>query len=351
MNKIKIKKTAVSYIPEKLINPFGFKGKYISELWQTVVLIQSENFTAIMPSTQSVLWSDSAVFNSCLPEESNALMLDVTKKALQMIENATFSRPDILLDEILKDLSDYADKLCGRTVRRTFVLNSLVGIDCALWSIFANENGITDFDGIIPDYAQKALSFRHLSLAHIPLISYGVTAQHLKSILQDGTALLKIKIGACVDKSSHSADMKSMLEQDKKRISEIHDIAKNYSTPLTKSGKICYYLDANGRYESLSQLESLLDYADKIGCLQDISLLEEPFDEQNDIDVSSLPIAVNADESAHSLEDVKKKIFLGYKAVALKPIAKTLSISFKMQAAIDAECGQSLSADLTVNPL
>ena len=59
---------------------------------------------------------------------------------------------------------------------------------------------------------------------------------------------------------------------------------------------------------------------------------------------------VNADESAHGVEDVKARLALGYRAVALKPIAKTLSVSFRMAAAVHEAGAQCLCADLTVNP-
>ena len=49
--------------------------------------------------------------------------------------------------------------------------------------------------------------------------------------------------------------------------------------------------------------------------------------------------------------DVEKRLELGYKAVALKPIAKTMSVSFDMAAAIYKAGGQCLCADLTVVPL
>jgi hypothetical protein len=70
-----------------------------------------------------------------------------------------------------------------------------------------------------------------------------------------------------------------------------------------------------------------------------------------EIFVGNLPVTVNADESAHSLADVEKRLSIGYKAVALKPIAKTMSVSFDMAAAIHKAGGQCLCADLTVVPL
>ncbi len=352
MKNIKIKSTKLAFVREPLLAPFGFKGKYLTELWQTVVKIESENFAATAPCTISVLWSDANVFAEHSPEESSALMRDVTARALDMINGESFVAPNLLINEIFPELKKYADKICNRNVAETFVLNSLVGVDYALWSLYAKENGITDFDKIIPDHAKNALSHRHERLAHIPLVSYAVTGEGLKSLLDSGTGLLKIKIGkACGENLTREEDMRSMLEWDKARLSEIHNIAKNYQTPLSKSGNIRYYLDANGRYDDISRLEALLDHADKIGALQSIELIEEPFAPENEVYVGKLPVTLNADESAHSLADVEKRLELGYKAVALKPIAKTMSVSFDMASAVYNAGATCLCADLTVVPL
>lgn len=352
MSKFKIKQCELEFVREKLAKPFGFKGRYLSELWQVVVRIQSDNFTAVCPSVESVLWSDSLVFGENPPAASSAMMILVTNRALKMLEGAEVSTPESVIDELVPELEKYARSVCGRPVAQTFVLNALVGIDYALWTLYAKENGITDFDGIIPDYAKDALSSRHGRLAHIPLISYAVSAEELRKILESGTALLKIKIGKATGTAcSHEEDMRSMLEWDKNRLTEIHKIASKYGTNLTKSGHILYYLDANGRYDTKERLCGLLEHAEKIGALDRIALLEEPFEQENEVFVGDLPVVINADESAHSLADVQKRLSLGYKAVALKPIAKTMSVSFKMAAAIHAAGGQCLCADLTVNPL
>ncbi len=351
-NRIHIKSCELDFIREPLAAPFGFKGRYLTELWQTVVRINSENYNACCPAVESVLWSDAAVFADNPPASSSAMMMLVTSRALKMLEGASFNRPDELIDGLTEELAKYAEAVCGRPVAETFVLNSLVGIDYALWSLYAKENSIASFDGIIPDYARKALSSRHMSLAHIPLISYAVTKEQLRETLNSGTALLKIKIGrAMTGTHTQEEDMRSMLDWDKKRLIEIHSIASLYKTELTKSGRILYYLDANGRYDNKERLCELLEHAEKIGALDRIALLEEPFAPDNEVFVGDLPVTINADESAHSLLDVKKRLSLGYKAVALKPIAKTMSVSFKMAAAIHEAGAQCLCADLTVNPL
>lgn len=353
MIDIRIKKALLSFQREPLTAPFGFKGKYLTELWQTVVYIETENgVSAACPGTISVLWSDANVFGEHSPDESSALMRDVTARALDIIRGESFKYPNELINSLVPELKKYADVICGRSVAETFVLNALVGLDYALWSVFAKENGLAGFDDIIPEFARSALSCRHERLAHIPLVSYAVDENGLKRLLDNGTALLKIKIGkSCGDGLTEQEDMRSMLEWDKARLTEIHSVASRYTTELSKSGRIRYYLDANGRYDSLQRLEALLDHADKIGALDMIELIEEPFAPEKEIFVGNLPVTLNADESAHSLADVEKRLSLGYKAVALKPIAKTMSVSFDMAAAIHKAGGECLCADLTVVPL
>ena len=90
MKSIKIKKTDIRFVRELLLAPFGFKGKYLTELWQTVVYIESDNFVSACPGTISVLWSDANVFADHSPEKSSSLMRDVTARALEMINGESF---------------------------------------------------------------------------------------------------------------------------------------------------------------------------------------------------------------------------------------------------------------------
>lgn len=353
MKNIRIRDTGIRFYKEPLAAPFGFKGSYLTDLWQTSAFVSTENgFCAAAPCTISTLWSDERVFSAFGPDNSAEIMKRITEYALGLIKGESFSRPDLFLHEYFPQVKSQANRVCGFVPADTFVLNALVGVDYALWSVYAQENGIKDFDGIIPEYAKKALSHRSERLARIPLVSYAVSGDSVRSLLDSGTALMKIKIGHSAGKGMPRAeDMKTMLEWDKARLSEIHSIAKRYTTPLTKDGGVRYYLDANGRYDSPERLEALIDHADKIGALGRIELIEEPFAAENRFDVSALPVVINADESAHSLADVKERIALGYRAAALKPIAKTMSVSFEMAAAVDEAGGEALCADLTVVPL
>lgn len=347
---INIKSTNCNFVREPLIAPFGFKGESIEELWQTIAYIESqEGNRGLGLGVQSVLWSDSQVFEDTGDLGGNNIMFLIMNYGLRLAQGRSFSTPIELLEEILPKVYEYGLSITGgKALRETFVLNALTPVDLAAWMLYFNERKLENFDSIIlPEY-RDALSHRHSKLASIPLIAYGISIEEVIEHVEAGYFLLKIKIGSDPDRDG---DLNKMLEWDKARLLEIHEAVKDYETPHTENGKIAYYLDANGRYDTKERLMELLDYAEEIGALENIIILEEPFPEEVKVDVSDVPVNVAADESAHSDRDVLERIELGYGAIALKPIAKTLSMSFKMAeiaARHDIPC---FCADLTVNPV
>jgi L-alanine-DL-glutamate epimerase-like enolase superfamily enzyme len=155
---------------------------------------------------------------------------------------------------------------------------------------------------------------------------------------------MKIKIG-------QPGTQAEMLEKDMARLSAIHAAIGGARTTYTADGRLPYYFDANGRYESKEALLRLLDHARAIGAFDQIALIEEPFPEEREIDIRDLPVRVAADESAHTDADARRRIDLGYRAIALKPIAKTLSMSLKIARLAHERGVPCFCADLTVNPL
>ena len=345
----KIIKAMANFEKAPLTHPFGFKGGAVNDLWQTCCYIETDDgHSADGLGCQNTLWSDKDVFLSVSPASSSAIMYLITEFACKKLVGMEFINPEKAIDAILNDCIEYANKVANMKVRTTWVLNALVAVDHALWKLYAQINGNNKMDEIMPEYAKPFMKNRYDRISVIPLISYGVTLDEIKQLVNDGFFFLKIKIGSDPDKDGN---LDKMLAWDKNRIKQVHDAVKDIKTPYTESGHIAYYLDANGRYDSIDRLKELLDYAQEIGVLERTIIVEEPFPENYKVDVSSLNARIAADESAHSPDDVIERISLGYSAIALKPIAKTMSVTYKMIAEAGKRGIPCFCADLTVGPL
>jgi len=349
----KITKTALGFEREPLVMPFGFKGKYVGELWHTVAGIQNDlGMWGLGLGLQSVLWSDSRVFSKFSPPAGNSVMLLMTEYALSLLKDMGLPElldPIALTDEIFSRVYQYGQDISGvRDLKKTFALNALVPVDMALWRLYAHKNNIRSFDAMMPGFAKPALQGRQRRLASVPLVTYGIGTDAVAGLAREGAFLLKIKLG---NDPSGNSDPGEMLSWDKRRLSEIHGALGPYATPYTENGKIAYYLDANGRYDSRDNLMRLVEHTDKIGALGQIAIFEEPFSEDMPLDVSDLPLCLAADESVHSAEDADRLMDMGYRAIALKPIAKTLGMSLKILERAHKRGVPCFCADLTVNPL
>jgi len=331
---------------EPLVRPFGFKGGYLSELWQAIACLRSESgCCGIGLGTQSVLWSDAAIFTSRSETAGNELMLSLTRRALELARGRSFETPFELLDELFPEVYAYGQKLSGRTnLRPTFALNALVAVDNAAWVLYARENGYATFDAAVPDDWKGGIPAHHDRCAMIPLLTYGTPLEEVKRLAAEGSFFFKIKIG-------QPGTQDEMLAKDCARVSALHAVLKEVRTPDSVTGKACYYFDANGRYEKKETLLRFVDHLKKIGAYEQTVLVEEPFDELNEMDVHDVPLRLVADESAHTVADAERRMDMGYRAMALKPIAKTMSMSLKIAATAAKRNVPCFCADLTVNPV
>lgn len=295
---------------------------------------------------QSALWSDKSVFCEHGEYGANMLMFSLSQYALKLLEGKPLQCPVDLIDEIYPQVLSYARERIGGNLRETFVRNALVPVDNALWQLYGKAVGGEDFLSLVPQEYRGALSGRHDMLCNVPLITYSTDLGEVKKLLGDGVFLLKIKIGRDID-----GDKEKMLKWDIERLRQIHEVAVNYRSEYTRSGNILYYLDANGQYDGIERAARFLDFAESIGALERIILFEEPFAEENKAGVGKLPVRVVADESVHSARDAEEREKLGYKAVALKPIAKTMSETLKILQKAYQKNMHCFCADLTVNPL
>ena len=346
MNEIKISAYDSNFEREKLRFPFGFKGGYLTELWQVVSQLRSGNGNiGVGLATQSVLYGDAAVFEKNSEANGNALMYVLTNRALQLIEGKSFYNPIELLQEIIPKLFEEAKRLTDTIdLNINFVYNALISVDNALWTLYAKENDITTFHTLLPESYREAFSYQNDKVAVMFQISYDMPASDIKQAVEEGYFIFKIKTG-------YPGSQEDMLKKDMERLKEVHAILKEVRTAQTPTGSVYYTMDANGRYESKSGLKKYLDYAKEIGAFEYILLYEEPFVEPNNEDVSDLEVMIAADESIHTEEDAYRKIELGYGAFVLKGIAKTLSLTAKIAKIAHENDIPCLCADLTVNPI
>ncbi|MEO5602307.1 MAG: enolase C-terminal domain-like protein [Cyclobacteriaceae bacterium] len=342
---IRIKNVDSNFEREPLM-PYRFKGSVITEGWQTAARLESESgIHKIGLGGQGILWSDSKVFASHSTNAGNALMFAMSERALQMMKGNSFSNPNDLLDELLPEVYEYGKKITRNPdLRKTFALNALVCVDNAAWLLYAQENNIKTFDEMIPDTYKPGLSYRHEKVGSMPSFSVGADVSKIKAAADQGYFIMKLKTGS-------SGTQKEMLEKDIAFLTAVHKAIGHYETPYTKSGKIPYYFDANERYDEKDSLLRFLDHAKKIGAFDQIAVIEEPFGERNDVFVGDMGVTIAADESAHTVEDAATRIEQGYTAIAVKAIAKTLSMTMRITQLAYEKKITCFCADLTVNPI
>ena len=269
---IKIKNVDLNFEREPLIRPFGFKGGYMTEIWQTISMMESESgIKKVGLCTQSVLWSDAKVFAFHSESGGNALMYALTERAMQIAKGLSFKTPVDLLEIVLDEVYEHGKQITGNpNLRKTFALNALVGFDNAAWLLYAAENGIKNFDDMIPAAYKPALSHHHKKVACIPLMAYAIPINEIKEAVDQGYFFMKIKIG-------QPGTQEEMLEKDKARLTDIHRAIGHRETSHTKNGKLAYYFDANGRYKKKETLLKLLDHAKKSVLLIKLLLLKNHF--------------------------------------------------------------------------
>ena len=325
MVTLKIKSYRFNFEREPLAKPFQFKGNSFREKWTIVIGLESSRGTRSTGiGGTAVLWSDPAVFSSFSEAGGNVIMAAMAEKGAQLAAGRPFQNPIELMETIIPRVHDLGIQLTGnRKVKKTFTLNSLVALELALWKLVFLENGFSDFDQMIPDEYRPALGHRLGRIVRLPVVSYDCSIGELTKFVDEGHFFLKSKVG-------QAGSLEEMLQKDRTRLEEIHNAFKERIIPQSPSGKVWYYLDANGRYPDKSSLKRLIQAAERIGMREQIALVEEPFPGEVREDVSDLPVRVAADESVEDEGQVLDRIRLGYRAIAIKPAGKTLSMSLKM---------------------
>lgn len=346
LKEIQIASFKTAYEREMLKGKFGFKGNYLTELWQVVANIRSaKGFTGTGLATQSVLYADAELFAKHSETQGNEFMYRLVQEALAIAQNTKFTTPVELLDAVLPAAQEKGKQITGKPdLDVNFLYNALVSVDNAAWQLYARENNFKSFDAMIPQPYKKALSYHAKKLALLFLATYNMPVSDIVKAVQEGYFVIKIKTG-------QPGTQEEMLQKDMDRVSEIHAALKDLKSPHTPDGKVYYSMDANGRYLKKETLAIFLNHTKKIGAFEHILVYEEPLSAANNEYVGDLGIRIGADESVHTESDALKRIQQGYGAMVLKGIAKTLSQSMKIAKIAYDNNIPCMCADLTVNPI
>lgn len=344
--EIRVVRTDSNFEREKLVRPFGFKGGYLSELWQTIAYMESASgHRKIGLATQSVLYGDADLFAAHSEASGNALMYILAEKSLHLAKKTPFATPIDLLDKLLPEVMEEGKRLTHKAdLNPNFAYNALISLDHAAWLLYAAEHQLEDFETMIPAEYRAALAHRNKKIAIMYQVPYGMPVEEIQQAVQQGYFVIKIKMG-------QPGSEAEMLQKDMDRLSEIHKAVQDMRSTHTADGKLIYTLDANGRYTKKESIKRLVEHAQKIAALDQILLFEEPLHDQNDEDVSDIGLRIAADESIHDEADALRRLEQGYGAFVLKGIAKTLSLTVKMAKLAHEKNVPCLCADLTVNPI
>ncbi|MDQ4139371.1 MAG: L-alanine-DL-glutamate epimerase [Bacteroidota bacterium] len=343
---ITVTRTDSNFEREKLIRPFGFKGGYLTELWQTVSKLESTSGNSgIGLATQSVLYADADLFATHSEAGGNALKYALTEKALQLVKQTPFTTPVELVEKILPEAMRLGQTITGKKdLSPIFTYIALVSLDNAAWVLYAAENKFKTFDEMVPEAFRKALSARGNKIAIMYQIPYGMPMDDLKKAAREGYFVFKIKSG-------EPGTQAEMLQKDIDRLTLIHNTLRDIRTDHTPNGKLIYTIDPNARYQKKETFQRYLDHAKKIRAFNQILFAEEPLNEHNEENVKDLGIAIAGDESVHDEVSAIRRLEQGYGALVLKGIAKTLSFSMKVAKLAQERGVPCLCADLTVNPI
>src|SRR5690606_33062575 len=97
---------------------------------------------------------------------------------------------------VLGEVLAYGRRITGKAeLRTTFALNALVAVDNAAWLLYAADNGLEQFDAMIPEAYRPGLSYRHTGVVSIPTLAYSVPVEEMQATVDQGHFFLKLKLG------------------------------------------------------------------------------------------------------------------------------------------------------------
>jgi L-alanine-DL-glutamate epimerase-like enolase superfamily enzyme len=155
----------------------------------------------------------------------------------------------------------------------------------------------------------------------MPSFGVGTDPQKIKAAADQGYFIMKLKTAPPAHK-----EMIEKISHFFRLFIKPLDITKPYIPGMEKY--LIILMPMNGMTKRYAF--RFLDHARKIGAFDQIAAVEEPFGERNEMFVGDMGVTIAADESAHTVEDAAKRIEQGYGAIAVKAIAKTLSMTMKI---------------------
>jgi hypothetical protein len=343
---MRIEEIAFDVAREPLVRPFAFKGGAFTEKWLTVSAGRTAaGVSAAGLGSLAVLWSDPTLFAAHSETGGNLVMALIAEHGLQLLRGREITCPVDAIREILPEVVAYSVEVTGlEHLRRTVALNSLISADNLLWNLTAAEKGADGFDEMLGDAYRAVLQERQERLVRLPAVTYTYPLEDLVSQADSGGLLPKIKIG-------HPGEPQEMLAKDCRRLREIHAALAGAPASYSESGTLMYTLDANGRYDSPDTFRRLLDDLAVSGMLEHVLLIEEPYAEEDDFEVGDVPVPIAADECLHGVDDVVRRVALGYDIITLKAAGKTLSMSLDMAVAAREQGVPCIVADSCCVPL
>ena len=194
--RITVADTGCEFEREPLLRPFGFKGGYLTNIWQSAAMIRSTSGKhGIGICTHSTLWSDAKVFAEHSESAGNALMFAMTAHALRLLKGQTFTDPVALNDALFEEVYRYGKQITRIETAPDICAQCAGG--CRQRGLAALRQGERPDDIRCPDSGgvSPGAGAATSKVASIPLMAYAIPIPEIRQAVNDGYFFMKIKIG------------------------------------------------------------------------------------------------------------------------------------------------------------
>jgi hypothetical protein len=112
----------------------------------------------------------------------NALMFAMTAYALKLLKGGPSRIPSLSTTSSLRKFTPTARRSPQPAAAANLCAQRPRGRGQRGWLLYAKENGITSFDGMIPEPFKPALSQHHAKAASIPLMAYTIPIEEIRRL-------------------------------------------------------------------------------------------------------------------------------------------------------------------------